>query len=1062
MQKPTEQHESIYLHKLEYDKKLDTSWRAFFIDRVRFLWLVLIMILIAGYLGLKNLPLESTPEVDIGMAYIVTMLPGASPESMEDLVTKKIEKHISKVTGVDKITSTSMNSSSVIIVQFITGIDTADAVRNLRDKVDDAKPELPEDTKESIIREVSFNDFPIWTFALSGDYEGEEGGFELYEHAKKVRDELEKHPLVSEVTISGGLEREFGVFVDPQKMAQYGVSLTMVNQAIASMNMTMPIGSINADTYKKTINLDTRFYTVETLKNIIVTKIGDTGIIYLKDVADVRESPKKITTLSRLSVDHQPSFNAVTLWVVKKKWGSIVDLVAEGNAVITDMREKGIIPDETELIKTDILDRSEDIRHDLDHLIRDGIITIILVFVSLFLIIGLKEALVAGTAVPIVFLLTFLVMSIAGQTLNFLSMFALILSLGLLVDDAIVVISAINQYKKTGKFTTREAAILVIRDYTQVLITTTMTVVFIFGSMLFMTWIMGSFLFSIPFVVSVVLVLSLIIALTINPALAVMLSGRNKKFVNGQMGFFDKWLISMHALETVYGKALRKLVNAKRLRRFFLFFMLCAFIGALALPVVGILKTEFFPATNENNFTIMVEWEPGEILGVTDETVRKIERILMEEKQVESFAVSIGVAQSQRGGSSTSEHLATINVKLTDKDDRTETSSVIADRIRQQMTPEKMPGTMKISVEESAAGPGNGAAFEVKIAGDDFAVLERIGHDAEAVLKSIPGAIDVKLSRQRLPAEFYVDLDANTLALHDLTVPQVASFVKNVIDGTQATKIYIGDEEMIVRTQYELSSVDQMDKIKDVKLTNNRGRDVFLRDVFTQGEKPSVYSITREDQKRIVTLTASAGPQTNGPELHRIFNEKMANYQMPAGYGFVEGGQAKEQADSIASLGIAMLFGMMLIVALLILLYNSYRQAVLVMITIPLSLIGVFYGLSLLQYPLSFPGMIGMVALFGIVVRNGIILFDKINQNIDEHIPLREAIVDAGVSRLEPVLLTSICTVLGMIPLTLSNPTWTGLWLAIMCGLSVSTIFTLLVLPTLYYSVFMRKHKENL
>jgi len=1060
MKQPNEQHESIYLHNLEYDKKLDRSWRAFFIDRVRFLWLILLMIFIAGYLWLRNLPLESTPEVDIGMAYVVTMLPGASPESVEDLVTKKIEKHISKVTGVDKITSTSMNSSSVIIVQFLTGIDTADAVRNLRDKVDDAKPELPEDTKESIIREVSFNDFPIWTFALSGDYEWEEWWFELYEHAKKVRDELEKHPLVSEVTISGGLEREFGVFVDPQKMTQYGVSLSMVNSAIASMNMTMPIGSIDVDSYKKTINLDTRFYTVETLKNIIVTKIGDTGIVYLKDVADVRESPKKITTISRLSVDGQPSFNAITLWVVKKKWGSIVDLVAEGNAVIDDMRQKRIIPPEDTLIKTDILDRSEDIRNDLDHLIRDGIITIILVFVSLFLIIGLKEALVAGTAVPIVFLLTFLVMSIAGQTLNFLSMFALILSLGLLVDDAIVVISAMNQYKKTGKFTTREAAILVIRDYTQVLITTTMTVVFIFGSMLFMTWIMGNFLFSIPFVVSVVLVLSLIVALTLNPALAVMLAGRNKKFVNGQMGFFDKWLISMHALESLYGKTLRKLLQSTATRRFFLFFTLCAFLWALALPIVGILKTEFFPATNENNFTIMVEWEPGETLNITDTTVRKIEKILMTEKQIESFSVSIGVAQSQRGGSSTSEHLATINVKLVDKADREETSADIAERIRQQV--KTIAGTMTITVEESSAGPGNGAAVEVKIAGDDFATLERIGNDAKAVLETIPGAIDITLSRQKLPAEFHIDLDINKLALHDLTVPQVASFMKNVIDGTQASKIYIGDEEMIIRTQYEFESVDTMDKIKDIKLTNNRGRDVFLRDIFEQKEKPSVYSITREDQKRVITLTANAAAGANGPAIQAQFKQKMANYPMPSGYGFLEWGQAQEMADSISSLWISMIFGMMLIVALLILLYNSYRQAVLVMITIPLSLIGVFYGLSLLQYPLSFPGMIGMVALFGIVVRNGIILFDKINQNLDEHIPMREAIVDAGVSRLEPVLLTSVCTVLGMIPLTLSNPTWTGLGLAIMCGLSVSTIFTLLVLPTLYFSVFKRKYTDHL
>jgi len=1050
------ENQSIYLQNLEYDPKLDHSWKAFFIDRVRFMWLLLIMIFIAGYFGLKSLPLESTPEVDIGMAYVVTTLPGASPESIEDLITKKIEKHVSKISEVDKITSTSMNSSSVIVVQFLSGVDTADATRKLRDRVSDAKPELPEDTNESIIREVSFNDFPIWTFSISGDYDG----FTLYEYAKKIRDELEKNPLVSEATISGWQEREFWVFVDPQKLSQYGITLSTVNQAIASMNLTMPIGSIEVDEYKKTINLDSRFYTVQTLWNIVVTKIGETGILYLKDIAEVRESPKKETTRARLSVDGQPSFPAVTIGVVKKKWGSIVNLVAEGKQAIADLREGGVLPSEELLIMTDVLDRSEDIRKDLDHLIRDGLITIALVFISLFLIIGLKEALVAGTAVPIVFLLTFSVMSFAGQTLNFLSMFALILSLGLLVDDAIVVISAINQYKKSGKFTTREAAILVIRDYTQVLITTTLTVVFIFGSMLFMSGIMGSFLFSIPFVVSVVLVISLIIALTLNPALAVLFSGRHKKYVAEKQGFFDKGLISIHGLEGWYGKILRKLINGKKTRRIFLAFTFIAFIWALALPGTGILKTEFFPATNENNFSIVIEWEPGEVLNVTDATVAKVERFLQKEPQIVSYAVSIGTAQSNRWGTTTSEHLATIDVKLTDKKQREETSFVIADRIRQQLATIK--GTMKISVEESTAGPGNGAAVELQIAGDDFTVLERIGKDTQNVLLGIPGAIDVTLSRQNLPSEIDISLDADKLALYNLTVPQVASFIRNVIDGTQATKLYIGNEEMIVRTQYDSQSVDTLDKIKDIKITSNRGVEVYLRDIFEHKDKPSVYSISRENQKRVITLTANVAPWFSGPAVQAELRARMDQYQMPAGYGFIDGWQAKEMADSVASLWVSMMFGMMLIVALLILLYNSYRQAVLVMVTIPLSLIGVFYGLSLLQYPLSFPGMIGMVALFWIVVRNGIILFDKINQNIDEKIPLREAIVDAGVSRLEPVLLTSICTVLGMIPLTISNPTWTGLGLAIMCGLSVSTIFTLLVLPTLYFSVFEKKYKDNL
>lgn len=1057
--------ESIYLQKLEFDESLNKSWIAFFIDRVRFTWLILIMVFIAWYIWVKNLPLESMPEVDIWMAYIITTLPGASPESVEDLVTKKIEKQISKVKGIDTITSTSMNSSSMILVQFVSGINTTDAVRELKDKADLAKPDLPEDANESVVKEVAFDEMPIWTFAISWDYDG----YQLHEYAKIIRDELEQHPLVSEVTISGWMEKEFWVFIEPQKLEQYGLTLSAVNTAIQSANMTLPIWDIEIGSYKHSINVDSRFYSIEKLKNIVVARLGDTWIVYLSDVADVKESPKKITTLSRLSVWGQDPFNAVTLWVVKKKWWSIVDLVSDGEKYLANLSSKWILPADLQ-IKT-IVDNAKDIKNDLHHLVRDGIITICLVFFSLLMIIWAKEALVAGTAVPIVFLVTFAIMLVAGQTLNFLSMFALILSLWLLVDDAIVVISAINQYKKSGKFTTREAAILVVRDYKQVLITTTLTVVFIFGSMMFMTGLIGSFIFSIPFVISVVLIVSLIVALTLNPALAVMISGRDSKTDLSKHDNTKWWrwvikkaldngFISIHSLESKYGEVLSGLIFSKKKTRRFLFSILILFISALALPIMGLLKTEFFPWGDSNNFSINIELEPGTKLAVTSDVTKEIEEVLFKEKEIDSFSTSIWVLSGSDWGSSSSEHYATISVKLIDKNDgRKEKSYDIASRLREKFSTFKMA---TISVVEESSWPWNSADFEIKIAWDDFGTLDKIVDDVKKTLVNIPGTIDIKSSRKPLPFEFDLALDPVKLALYDVTVPQVASFIRNIVDGTQATKIYLGNEEVIVRTLYDENSVDTFDKIKDITMKNNKGLDVSLRDIVSQDFKPSVFSITREDQQRVVTVSATAKQWFNGQQIQTQFDEKMKNYKLPNGYSFITGWVTEENAKSVASLWVSMMFGLMLIVWLLVLLYDSYRQAVLVMITIPLSLIWVFYGLTLAWQPLSFPWMIWMVALFWIVVRNWIILFDKINQNIDENIPMREAIVDAWMSRLEPVLLTSICTVLWMIPLTVSNPTWTWLGLSIMFGLSTSTFFTLLVLPLLYYIVFRKKHINNL
>lgn len=1055
--------ESIYLEKLEFDESLNKSWMAFFIDRTRFTWLVVMVIVIAWFLWLKSLPLESNPEVDIWIGVVSTVLPWASPESIEDLVTKKIEKEIAKVEWIDTIESSSRNSLSVITVQFLSNVDTDAAIRELKDKVDLAKPNLPEDAKDPVVNEFSFDNQPVWTFSISWDFDW----FELYDYAKRIKEELERNPLVSEVNISWWLEKEYWVFIDPKKLEKYWLTIQTVNSAIQWTNMTLPIWEINILSYKHSVNVDERFYDIEKLKNIVVTKLWDTWVVYLKDIAEVKESPKKITSISRLSIAWWESFNAVTLWVVKKKWWSIVNLVSQWEETIKSLRERWIIP---ENLKTKtILDMAERIKLDLEHLVRDWIITVLLVFFTLLLIIWAKEALVAGTAVPLVFLITFCVMAIAWQTLNFLSMFALILSLWLLVDDAIVVISAINQYKKTWKFTTREAALLVVRDYKKVLTTTTLTVVWIFSSMLFMTWIIWKFIFSIPFVITVTLIASLVIAITLNPALAVILGWRDSKHDPSShetskwiKWFFrkamDNWFISIHSLERKYWDAISYLIWKNKRVRLFLVFTFLLFLSSLALPITWILKSDFFPKWDADNFSIAVEMEPWTRLDVTSDFVKKIEEVLVKEKEIDSFSSSIWVLSNQ-DWSTSSENYATINVNLIKEEYwRKENSIDMTERLRKEFSSLR---EWKITVVEESSWPPTWWDFELKVAWDDFVVLDKITTDIKNTLSTIPWAMDITTSRKPLPFEFELALDSTKLALYNISIPQVAVFLRNVIDWVEATKIYKWDDEIIVRTIYDKSSVDTFDKIKDLKIKNNAWVDISLRDIVKQEFKASVFSITRVDQERVVTISATAKKWFTWPEIKAEFDSKMKNYKLPAWYKFITWWANDENAKSVQSLLVAMLFGMIFIVATLVLLYNSYRQAVLVMVTIPLSLIWVFYWLTIFWQPLSFPWLIWLVALFWIVVRNWIILFDKINQNIEENIPFREAIVDAWISRLEPVMLTSICTVLGMIPLTLSNPTWTSLWLSIIFWLSVSTVFTLLVLPSLYYIVFKKKYKNN-
>jgi len=674
--------------------------------------------------------------------------------------------------------------------------------------------------------------------------------------------------------------------------------------------------------------------------------------------------------------------------------------------------------------------------------------------------------------VPLVFLITFAVMALYGQTFNFLSMFALILSLGLLVDDAIVVISAINQYKKSGKFTTREAALMVLRDYKKVLITTTFTVVFIFSSMMFMTWIMGKFIFSIPFVITITLLASLAIALTINPALAVIFSWRNSKHDPdmSHLGHGRKRILklglnngffSLSKLENLYGRVLTYILESRTRVRIFLACVVVLFISAVALPVTGILKSDFFPKWDEDNFYVNIEMEPWTKLEASDRITQKVEKVLLKEKEIEGFSVSVGsLTDTGNGDGGSSENYASITVNLIKSEyGRKESSIKIAQRVRDAVALIK---EAKITVIEEGNGPPTWGDFELQITWDDFVMLDKIAQDVKNTLTTVPWAINIATSRKPLPFEFNVVLAPSKLALYDISAPQVATFLKNVIDGTEASKIYKGTDEIVIRTKFVDESVNNFDKIKELTVQNNKWVEVSLRDLVKQDFKASVFSIKRVDQERVVSINASADQSTNATLLKADFDKKMTNYQLPSWYKFVTWGANEENQKSVTSLLTSMIFGLMCIVGTLVLLYNSYRQSVLVMVTIPLSLIGVFYGLTLFAQPLSFPWLIGLVALFGIVVRNGIILFDKINQNLGENIPFKDAIIDAGTSRLEPVVLTSICTVLGMIPLTLSNPTWTSLGLSIIFGLSVSTLFTLITLPSLYYNVFYRKyHPKN-
>lgn len=1120
--------DQLYLDRLEFKPELRKSILNFFVTNFRVVVLMIIALTFAGVYSFSKLPRESDPEVKIPIAVVTTVYPGASPEDIEELVTKKIETGIFGLKNIDTITSRSANSVSSITVEFDAKADLDDSIRKLRDAVNNTKKNLPTDANEPTVTEVSLDDTPIWTASFVGPMDG----FALRDAADDIKDELEKIPGVRTVQISGGDEREFSISYDPVKLAAYGLTLDQANALIRATNLSIPSGTFEGAKYNFPVRTDGRVYTAETISGIPIMHTEQGAMVTVGDIATVKESAIEKAVLSKFGSKGESSKPNITIQVVKKTGGSIIDSVEE----VTKVMDQAVarLPQGTEYHV--ISNFAEDIKKDFDQLTHDFLLTLILVFAILFLIVGLKEALVAGLAIPLVFFATFSVMLVTGTSLNFLSLFSLILSLGLLVDDAIVVVSATKQYLNSGKFTPEEAVLLVLNDFKVVLLTTTLTTVWAFLPLLSSTGIMGEYIKSIPITVSVTLISSLLIALFINHPLAAVLErirvtkpmffglfsvliiggvvcvlqwsvipvvisavclmaaaamllwyrrgGSQKLDESAQLverewaddslikkklqdqashGDSNLWSKLMHGIirfDTVipyYERALSWCVSSRKTRWLTVGAVSLLLGAAIAMPLTGIVKTEFFPASDSELIYVDVEGPIGLGLNETDKIVTQVEDALSKKPYVVNYSTLVGVANSGSGlssGSSAS-HLAGITVKIVPKGERSQKSYEIAEDLRKEFA---SVTAAKVTVTTPSGGPPSGSDFDAQISGEDLQKLDQIAQDLKPKLETIPGVFNANISLKSAPATYTFTLDPKRLELYQLNAASVGSVLRTAISGTEVSTVIEGGKEIKIQARFEKERIPNLDAIQNLQVLNNARQSVFIKDVAKISLEPSVESITRIDRKRVVQLTASVDAKHRPADVVTEFQKIVKDEKiLPAGYEINYGGENESNNESVASILRAMIIAGMLIVATMIIQFNSFRQSVLVLVTIPLALIGVFFGLAVTGINLSFPGLIGIVALFGIVVKNAIILVDKMNLNIRFGIPFKEAVVDAGKSRLEAIFITSICTILGILPITLSNDMWRALGSAVIAGLLLSSFFTLFVVPTLYIMMNEKK-----
>ena len=1120
-----------YLAKLEFRPELRKTWFNFFITNFRVVILLIILITGWGIYSYINLPLESNPEIKIPIAVIADFYPGASPADVEELVTKKIETNISGVQGINKVTSTSSNSFSSVTVEFDSDQDVDDAIRRLRDKLTNIRNDIPSDAEDPQVIEISLDDTPIVNFELTGPYDG----FTMRTHAEKIQDELEKIPGIREVNVSGGSESEFNIFYDPQKLTFYNISIDQANQIISATNRAIPAGNFEGKEYNYPIRVDARFFDTESLKNIIILSTENGGVVYLKDIAKVEESAIKKTVLSRFSLDGSQPKEAISIQIIKRTGSSVIDTIDQAKEVVNEQVK--IFPSGITYSTTS--NQADLIKQDFDQLTHDFFITLILVIGVLFLIVGLKEAFVAGLAIPLVFFVTFGVMSLTGISLNFLSIFSLILALGLLVDDAIVVVSATKQYMKTGKYTPEEAVLLVLHDFKIVLTTTTLATIWAFLPLLMSTGIMGQFIKSIPITVSVTLGSSLLIALMINHPLAAVLErirltknfffliiamllsigifsitflsfagyatatvlfaiilwmlywyfgiGKNKLEENKILaekewdddeliklklrtqgnhesedfaGKFIHGIIHFDRVLPIYEKYLRKILHSKKSRLTFIFSVLALFVFAISLPATGILKSEFFPASNQDNISISMRAPAGLNLEQMDLIVQKVEERLLGYPEVISFSTLVGSPGSGSGISisQNNSNTASIFIQLTPTTEERITSYELADKIRENIS--DIQGAT-ITVNAPQGGPPAGAAFQAQISGDNLQTMDKIATELEPILDSIPGTVNSETSLRDAPAEYTFRLDPTKMQFYKLNASSVGMTLRTAISGTKISTVILDNKDIDIVAKFDEEKIPTLEAIQNLQILNSANQAVFIKDVAKIELKSSVESITRIDQKRTVLLTADVNGSTSSTEVVSAFQKKIASdYKFPQGYEITYGGENEQNTESVQSILRAMIIAALLIISTMIIQFNSFKKATIVLVTLPLALIGTFIGMTIFGITLSFPGLIGILALFGIVVKNAIILIDKINLNIKFGIPFFDAVVDAGKSRMEAIFITSICTIFGIIPITLSNELWRALGSAVIFGLLFSSFLTLFLVPALFIT-FVKDEKKT-
>lgn len=1003
--------------------------------------MAVIIIIILGFVSLGKTNIDLLPDVEFPIAVVITTYPGATSEEVESMVTKPVEKMISSAENIKSITSTSDPNVSVIEVTFNWGVDLDIATMELREKLDLAKKTLPDGADEPVVSKMDPSLMPALVVGLLGD----RSDTLLKQIAEdEIVKPIERLEGVSAVRIVGGVERQIRVFLMPDKMEGYGISINQVTETLKLQNMSIPGGSVDYGGRELLVRTSGEFEDVDEIKNLIVAN-RQGAIVYLKDIAEVKDGTEDRNTYARINEKQ-----GLRILIQKQSDANTVR-VAETVKKELDKIEKRL-PGDIEMYE--ILDQSDFINRAINtvksNAIQGAILAIIIIFVFLH---NIRSTLIIAVSIPISIIATFVIMYFMGISLNLMSLGGLAVGVGMLVDNTIVVLENVYRHQQLGKGRV-EAAEVGASEVGLAIIASTLTTIAVFLPIVFIEGITRTLFKELSLTITFSLVCSLLVAQTLVPMLCsrfVTIEENNGKNNSKIQAVFRK---SDELYEKTLNGYKRLLRWAMSHRRLTVAVMLGLFLLSIAMyPIVG---SEFFPETDEGKISIDIELDKGTLVEKTNEMMSQIEKIALEIPEVETVSSQVGTTTVKSFLGMGAGEIGSMDIKLVSMKERKRSTKDVMEELRNKIG--NISGAdINISsgslVNRMGSATGGDKPLQVNIMGDDFETLEVLSDQVAAIVKKVPGTRDVDTSASKGRPEVMIRLDREKASLYGYDAGKMALLIRSSINGVVATEYKVAGTEIDVNVQLEEASRKTLEDLKNMPILTQYGVSVPLSYIADIEVTEGYDTIKREDQERIIYVSSDVYKRSLGDVVKDI-QAKIDDVPLPDGYSIEIEGQHKLMEEAFGELTLALVLAVILVYAVMAAQFESFIYPFTIMFTVPFAAIGVVLGLLLTGRSFNVPAFMGIIMLAGIVVNNAIVLVDYINQLKSEGVPAREAIIQAGPTRLRPVLMTTLTTVLGLVPLALGigegAEIQAPLATVVIGGLLASTLLTLIATPVIY------------